>query len=155
MARGLGNAQPSIRQIWGIAKSPELRLTDEELHVLVEGQTGKSSIKDLNKREMQTVIRVLTGMKVSAKRTGRKGRGGNPATENQRKKIYKLTQELGWDKPSRLSGMCRRMFGVGAVEWLDYSQCSKLIEALKAMVKRQEREEGQDAGLQIDSDSQG
>ena len=33
--------------------------------------------------------------------------------------------------------MCRKMFGVGAVEWLDYQQCSKLIEALKSMAKRQ------------------
>ena len=143
MAREAIKAQPGIRQLWGIAKSPELKLTDEELHVLVEGHTGKSSIKALNKRELQTVIRVLTGMKDSAKRSerGQMRQGGNPATENQRKKIYKLTQELGWDKPSRLSGMCRRMFGVTSVEWLDYTQCSKLIEALKAMADRQEGKE--------------
>lgn len=140
MAGESGKTQPGLRQLWGIAKSPELRLTDEELHLLVEGHTGKSSIKDLNRREMQAVIRVLTGMKDSAKRSerGRRGQGGSPATENQRKKIYKLTQELGWDKPSRLSGMCKRMFGIASVEWLDYTQCSKLIEALKAMAARQE-----------------
>lgn len=140
MAGEAGKTQPGMRQLWGIAKSPELRLTDEELHVLVEGHTGKSSIRDLNRREMQAVIRVLTGMKDSAKRSGRgrRSQGGSPATENQRKKIYKLTQELGWDKPSRLSGMCKRMFGIASVEWLDYTQCSKLIEALKAMVDRQE-----------------
>lgn len=139
-------AQPDIRQLWGIAKSPELRLTDEELHVLVEGHTGKSSIRALNKREMQAVIRVLVGMKESTRKPGRtqdsrRGKGGSPATENQRKKIYKLTQELGWDKPSRLSGMCRKMFGVTSVEWLDYTQSSKLIEALKAMAGRQEKKE--------------
>ena len=37
--------------------------------------------------------------------------------------------------------MCRRMFGVTSVEWLDYTQCSKLIEALKAMADRQEGKE--------------
>ncbi len=138
MAGKAVKAQPGIRQLWGIAKSPELRLTDEELHVLVEGHTGKSSIRDLNRRELQVVLRVLTSMKDSAKRAerGHRGRGGSPATENQRKKIYRLTQELGWDKPSRLSGMCRRMFGVTSMEWLDYTQCSKLIEALKAMASR-------------------
>ncbi len=146
MAREAAKAQPGIRQLWGIAKSPELRLTDEELHVLVEGHTGKSSIRTLNKRELQVVIRVLTGMKDSARRSerGRRGKGGNPTTENQRKKIYKLTQELGWDKPSRLSGMCKRLFGVTSVEWLNYTQCSKLIEALKAMVDRREGGESQD-----------
>lgn len=138
-------AQPSIKMVWGIAKSPELKLTDEELHLLVQTHTGKESIRNLGKRELQTVIRVLLRMKDSAKKSERGKRpGGNPATENQRKKIYKLTQALGWDKPARVNGMCKRMFGVGSVEWLDYQQCSKLIEALKAMV---ERKEGEDAGL--------
>ena len=149
--------QPSIKKLWGIAKCPELKLTDEEVHLIVAGHTGKDSIRALNKRELQTVIRVLCSMKESARRSkhGRKGRAGNPATENQRKKIHRLTQELGWDKPSRLSGMCRRMFGVSAVEWLDHQQCSKLIEALKKMVQRQEGKEAQDAGLQAGSDGRG
>lgn len=147
--------QPSIKKLWGIAKCPELKLTDEEVHLVVAGHTGKDSIRELNKRELQTVIRVLYNMKESARKSkhGQKSYAGNPATENQRKKIYRLTQELGWDKPSRLSGMCKRMFGVAAVEWLDYRQCSKLIEALKKMAERQKEE--QDAGLQADSDSRG
>jgi len=135
-------AQPEIRMLWGIAKSQELKLTDEELHLIVERHTGKESIKLLNKREIRSVIGILLDMKDSCRRNerGRKFCRGNPATENQRKKIYRLTQELGWDKPSRLSGMCRRMFGTAAVEWLDYSQCSKLIEALKSMLERQKGE---------------
>lgn len=136
-------SQPGIKRLWGIAKSPELRLTDEELHLLVQAHTGKGSIKALNKRELQAVIRVLGSMKGSVKEAERgKHHGGNTSTENQRKKIYRLTQELGWDRPARANGMCRKMFGVSAVEWLDYQQCSKLIEALKGMVKRQEGKEG-------------
>lgn len=97
-------SQPSIKRVWGIAKSPELKLTDEELHLLVQAHTGKDSIKALNKRELQTVIRVLGSMKDSVKKSERgKHRGGNTSTENQRKKIYKLTQELGWDKPARVN----------------------------------------------------
>lgn len=149
-------AKPTVRMLWGLAKCPELSLTDEELHLVVSAHTGKDSIKALNKRELQTVIRVLGSMKDSVKKAGRgKHSGGNTSTENQRKKIYRLTQGLGWDKPARVNGMCRKMFGVSAVEWLDYQQCSKLIEALKSMVKRQEEKEGQDAGLQADSDSPG
>lgn len=34
-------------------------------------------------------------------------------------------------------------------------QCSKLIEALKSMLKRQKEKEEQDEGLQANSDSQG
>lgn len=146
-----GITNTDIRKIWGIAKSPELKLTDEELHLVVQSHTGKDSIKALNKRETATVLRVLTGMKDSCKKDSRnRGRNaGRSTTENQRKKIYRLTQELGWDKPSRVDGMCRKMFGVSCVEWLNYQQCSKLIEALKSMVARKEKE---DAGLQADND---
>lgn len=148
-------AQPEVRMLWGIAKSPELRLTDEELHLLVERYTGKESIKLLNKRELRSVIGELINMKDSVKRQewGKRFGRGNPATENQRKKIYKLSQELGWDKPSRLSGMCQKMFGTTAVEWLDYQQCSKLIEALKAMLAREKG--GRDGGLQSAGHGQG
>ena len=82
-------SQPSIKRVWGIAKSPELKLTDEELHLLVQAHTGKDSIKALNKRELQTVIRVLGNMKDSAKKSqrGRNRYSGSEVTENQRKKI--------------------------------------------------------------------
>ena len=135
-------AEATIKQVWGIAKCPELKLTDEELHLLVSANTGKDSIKQLNKRELKTMVGVLLNMKDSAtgKKRERKRSAGNMATVNQRKKIYRLTEELGWDKPSRLNGMCKRMFDVDSVEWLSYQQCSKLIEALKNMVERQEKQ---------------
>lgn len=149
-------SQPSIKRVWGIAKSPELKLTDEELHLLVQAHTGKDSIKALNKRELQTVIRILGNMKDSAKKSerGRNRYSGSEVTENQRKKIYKLSQELGWDKPARVNGCAGRCLVSVPVEWLNYQQCSKLIEALKSMVKRQKEKEEQDAGLQADSDCQ-
>lgn len=33
----------TIRTLWGIAKSPELQLGSEELHLVVQAQTGKDS----------------------------------------------------------------------------------------------------------------
>lgn len=132
-------ANPDIRTIWGIAKSPELLLTDEELHLVVQANTGKNSIKELNKREIGIVVGVLKHMKDSSKNGVReqKRRKGNTSTENQRKKIYKLVQELGWNNQARVNGLCKKMFGVAAIEWLSYQQCSKLIEALKSMLQRQ------------------
>lgn len=132
-----GYTQQDIKKLWGIAKSPELKLTDEELHMVVETHTGKDSIRSLNKRELQTVIRVLCRLKDSANGQGKNYQRGNTATENQRKKIYRLAQELGWDRPERINGLCRKMFSTDRVEWLDYKQCSKLIEALKSMLARQ------------------
>lgn len=46
-----------IRKLWGIAKSPELRLSDEDLHLVVQAHTGKDSIKELNNRELNTCRR--------------------------------------------------------------------------------------------------
>ena len=144
-----GNVQLDIKKLWGIAKCPELKLTDEELHMVVETHTGKDSIRKLNKREMKTVIRVLIRMKESASKSehGSRHPKGSTSTENQRKKIYRLAQELGWDKPERVNGLCRKMFGAERVEWLDYQQCSKLIEALKSMAARQGKGDG-DVGHQ-------
>ena len=144
-----------ITKLWGIAKSPELKLTGEELHLLVLAHTGKESIRELNILELNTCIRVLLDMKDSA-RSAAKGKqerynAGNPSTIRQRKKIYKLTQELGWDKQARVNGLCKKMFAVSCVEWLSYQQCSKLIEALKSMAVRKEKK---GEGLQTDDNSQ-
>lgn len=137
-------AKPTIRMLWGMAKSPELSLTDEELHLLVSAHTGKDSIRELNQRELSTMVGVLANMKSSASKNGRSDRrtNGNTGTINQRKKIYKLTEALGWDKKARVNGLCKKMFGVACVEWLNYQQCSKLIEALKSMVDRKEKQDG-------------
>ena len=138
--------EPSIRMIWGLAKSPELSMTDEELHLLVEAQTGKEHISSLTKREISNIVALLARMKESSKRGSRRKYAaayGNSQTDGQRRKIYKLQEELGWNE-ARVNGMCRRMFRIDKVEWLDYQQCSKLIEALKKMLERT----GTDAGLQ-------
>ena len=148
-------AKPTIRMLWGLAKCQELSLTDEELHLIVSAHTGKDSIKQLNQRELGTVIGVLGNMKSSASKKGRSDRQtrGNTGTVNQRKKIYRLTERLGWDKPARVNGLCKRMFGVACVEWLDYQQCSKLIEALKSMAERKEKEEAD--GIERNNQSNG
>lgn len=146
----------SVRTLWGIAKSPELRLTDEELHLVVAAHTGKDSIRALSQRELWKVIRTLGAMKESAgKAPGSGGRKrGNPSTENQRKKIYMLARSLGWDNPARLNGFCGKMFQVGSVEWLDGGQCSKLIEALKKMAEREAGKEETD-GWEAENDRPG
>lgn len=137
----------TVRTLWGIAKSPELSMTGEELHLVVQAQTGKDSLKALTKNELRRVAYVLGQMKDSA--SGRKKHRPSTcsnATDNQRRKIYILQKELGWDSdPKRLAGFVKRMFRVDRVEWLDYRQCSDLIEALKAMTERQNAEAGGDS----------
>lgn len=132
----------TIRTVFGLAKCKELNLTDEELHLIVEANTGKTSLKELTNMEIKNLVHLLGSMKDSTLKQakGKKYTSGNESTVNQRKKIYRLTEELGWNSNSaRLTGFVKKMFGVDKVEWLDYVQCSKLIEALKGMVERESK----------------
>ena len=51
--------------IYAIAKSPQLGMTDEELHLLVGGMTGKDSLKELTSRELMELTTKLQDMKDS------------------------------------------------------------------------------------------
>ena len=141
-----GWKQPSIRTLWAIAKSPELHLSDEDLHAVVFRETGKESMKRLSQGEINTVARVLQNMKDSvggSARNKRTDEGGDVRTVQQRRKIYALTEALGWNSdPQRIQGFVKRMTGVDCLEWLNVAQCEKVIEGLKAMAARQQRKEG-------------
>jgi len=141
-----GGRQPaSLRTLWAIAKSPELSMNDDDLHALVYRETRKSSMKELTQGEINNLARVLQNMKdgthsdASSKRTDV---GGDPRTVAQRRKIYALCEELGWnDDNRRINRFVKRMYGVDRVEWLTMAQCRVIIEALKKMLAR---EKGQD-----------
>ena len=126
---------PSIRTVWGIAKSPELRLEDEDLYAVVYRETGKERLRKLTAGELSRVIRALQEMKDSARQSaGRKrtDEGGDPRTVEQRRKLYKEMRDLGWSEAQ-----------VERIEWLGPAQCGKLIEALKAIHARGRRKEAQ------------
>lgn len=141
----------TIKQLWGIAKSPELSMSGEELHLLTERETGKTSLKELTKSERKKMLVVLLKLKdpnFAAYDPKKKDRyeqylkHGSKDTEEQRKKIYMAAMELGWDDKSierSLRSMCQRMFAVSDVRFLNERQCSALIEALKSMKKRKEK----------------
>ena len=138
----LGRKPASLRTLWGLAKSPELRLTDEDLHGLVYRETGKESMRTLTQGEVDKLARVLQNMKDGVKRdvnSKRTDEGGDPRTVRQRRKIYTLTEALGWNNDNRrINGFVKRMTHVDRIEWLTPAQADKVIEALKAMVARKE-----------------
>jgi len=140
-----GRKPASIRTLWAIAKSPELDLSDDDLHVIVYGKTGKESMKELTQGEINTLARTLQNMKDAAQTTPhdkRTDEGGDPRTVNLRRKIFALCGELGWnDDNRRINGFVKRMCGVERVEWLSLWQCNKVVEALKKMIDRQQGKE--------------
>lgn len=140
MSHAAGGQKPSysIRTIWGLAKSPEIAIDDESLYALVYRETKKDSLKNLNQTEINKVCFALMKYKDKSSKTQRTDEGGNDDTKAMRKKIYKLTGELGWNNnPARVNGFIKKMFHTERLEWLTRAQCFQLIEALKVMVDRE------------------
>lgn len=142
-ARRGGRKPASIRTLWAIAKSPELGLSDDDLHSVVFRETGKESMKKLTQGEINTLARVLQNMKDGVERdtsSKRTDEGGDPRTVPLRHKIYALCDTLGWnDDNNRINGFVKKMCGVDRIEWLTMAQCNKVVEALKSMVARQQK----------------
>lgn len=138
-----GRKLPSIRTLWAIAKSEELALSEEDLRAIMYRETGKESMRKLTQGEINTLARILQNMKDGVNRdvhAKRIDEGGNAQTEKQRRKIYALCDELGWnDDPRRLEGFVKRITHVDRVEWLTIEQCNKVIEGLKGMLARQKK----------------
>lgn len=125
-----------VQRLWAIAKSPEMRMSDEEVHAVVLRETGKTSIRELTAPELGQVVQKLQRMKdrVNGKLRSYSGRPEMAL----RQKIHALEKELGWDgDPRRLEGFVKRVTRVERLEWLSPNQCGQVIEGLKAMAKRQ------------------
>lgn len=136
---------PSIRTVWGIAKSPELRLEDEDLYAVVYRETGKESLRKLTAGELSRVIRALQEMKDSARAERGPGSGRTRAETPGRWSSGGSCIRRGGSGLERSAGerLARRMFQVERIEWLAPAQCGKLIEALKAIHARGRRKEAQ------------
>lgn len=134
----------SIKTIWGLAKSPELSLDKDTLYAVIERETGKDSMRQLSQYEIDLVCRELIRIKDIAareappkgqKRVKRSDEGGNPHTNAQRRYIYMLAKELGWDEKA-VNGLAFKMYSVSRQEWLTPKQCSGLITALQKISER-------------------
>ena len=84
-------------------------------------------------------------MKIKTKNTRTKWNRKHPKTTAQRRKIYALCEELGWnDNPKRIHGFVKRVTHVERLEWLNNEQCEKVIEGLKAILKREKEAKNKD-----------
>lgn len=123
--------------IYAIAKGSKLCMSNEDIHALVYAVTGKDSLKELNNREVTAVATRLREIEGGISRPEKKNftHGGSKGTERQRKKIYMFMKDLGWNE-AKICKLAKKMFQTDAVEWLDFKQCSDLIEALKKIQER-------------------
>lgn len=148
--------QFQIRKIYAIGNALGIKASgsEDELHALVGGVTGKDSIKSLTYQEACAVIarlEELQGKTVSPKPRNSKPKehetrpGG--VTSGQQKKIWFLMYELKKcdEVPNdvqlgdRLCAVIKKEFGADAVArnpfaWITFEQGNNLIEILKRYV---------------------
>lgn len=123
-----------LRKIYVLAR--ERAMDDDLLHLHIQNLTHKEHIRELTVMEAIWVIDSLEGRPREPKK--------EPATSRQMWFMRKLLVELGWADENgeadmgRLDGFLRERFGVAHHKWLDKSKASQVIEALKAMLERQQ-----------------
>lgn len=120
----------------------DLGLDDESYRAMLEGLTGKSSSKDMEPRELDQVIdrMVSLGFEPRAGRNGKPARklADDPQSKMIRALWLKLADMGEVRNPSEdaLNAFVRRQTSRDRLEWINTTQASNVIEALKAWVVR-------------------
>lgn len=151
------DAQKS-RKIYGMAK--QLGLNNDELHCLVQGVTGCSSLKELDDKQIGSVISELASRlrgisaapRVTKKPCGKAITAPGMMTNAQKGKAWALMYELieldgaqPAEAYSRMHGAIKKILGINMgsekdpFRSIDFDGGSKLIETLKLYVKSAER----------------
>jgi len=115
------------RCIWGLAR--RLGLEEELLRNAVESISGQRHISRLTKDQAADLIDFLQKL-ISP----------HIATPGQVWKIRDLARRLGWNN-YRLRRFLEVRWGVSRPEWLPRDRAWKVIEALKAMLKREAQDD--------------
>lgn len=121
----------------------ERGMDNDLLHEHMEMLVEKSSIRELTKQEAIILIDSLEG------KAGNRN-GKDRATSRQMHFIYGLMKELGWvteegkpdlDRLNRFLRSDKAGFNLEDYRWLDIGTASNLIEALKAMITREQEKQ--------------
>jgi hypothetical protein len=141
-----GVTRAQVAKIWASAR--ELKLDREMLYLLVP----RGSISALSQSEASALIERLVELGAKRAVPARPKLAGpqpkpsdpNAATPEQRNFIHFLFGRLGWiGSPARVRGFLRKFAGVDTVEAIrDRKRASAIIEALKAIHRRQKSADG-------------
>ena len=151
------------KTIFGLSKG--LNMNTDELHLLVNGLTGKESLKELSYNQVEIVIRELRSRthhssdQLAAERKPRPQSVPGMMTAEQQSLAWRLMyhlQELD-EKPrfhengtsvtvgERMAGAIEKILGITAMagrdifKWVSFEDGSKLIEYLKRYVRSAEK----------------
>ncbi|MCX4341412.1 MAG: regulatory protein GemA [Lachnospiraceae bacterium] len=116
----------------------QLGMDDDLLHEFVGMLTGKMHISGLSISEAVKVIDGLDGKREYA--------SGSHMSTRQENYIFFLMKQTGWVNDAgepeikRLDGFVKKQYGIDSYRFLDRRTASKVIEFLKDMAKRPEKE---------------
>ncbi len=125
---GSSSRAKQIRKMFWLAR--QLGWGSDDLHYMIWHWTGKTSIRELDELGLEAVLDCLSGSYRVVN-----GLADGP-TDRQLWKIYDLARQLGWDF-MRLAGFCERIGHVSLPEHLNQRTASKVIEGLKALLKKE------------------
>lgn len=115
----------------------QLGMDKDALYAQVYLWTGKDNPKRLDDTELHDVEIRLGRLKDSSLRCKRTDVGGRDTTIPLRRKVYMLTETLGWNNDNRrINAFCLSKFGVARLEWMLPDQLSDLINMLRPMAAR-------------------
>lgn len=122
--------QPQLRKIY--AEAREAGLDNDYLHELIYSIHGKESLKDLEMWEAATLIDALVKMN---------GGGEQPGmmTEKQKWLLADYQSKLSWTD-AQMRGFIKKYGHVDFIQWLTKEGASKMIEAVKNVYLKQQKE---------------
>ena len=126
------------RKIWMLAS--QTGMDEELLHSYIFALVHKDSIRKLNIREAVRIIDGLSGKDVRSLEPQREG-----MSYKQERYIRHLAGELGWVTEDgaldekRLDAFCRAQYSTLYFRNLTRSKACKCIEAMKEMIRRQQK----------------
>ncbi len=133
------NARKAMLAKVHIAKK-ELGMDEDTYRDFLEKHTGKRSASKLNYYQLQNV---LNAMQKSGFKPKQKVKGRRPSVAEQRKALLSKLEamltdmNLNWNYAT---AMCRRMFDVMYIDWLDNDKLYKLVQALAVYQRKQKKD---------------
>lgn len=122
--------QPQLRKIY--AEAREAGLDNDYLHELIYSIHGKESLKDLQMCEAAMLIDELVKMNGGGEQSGM-------MTEKQAWLLTDYQRKLGWTN-AQLRGFVKKYGHVDFIQWLTKEGASKMIEAVKNVYRKQQKE---------------
>jgi len=123
---------PQIRKIWYEVK--KLKLTEEDVHAMIEAEFGVNSLKKLTKSQGIYLIDTII------KYTGNSKQRPGMASPEQIWKIEDLRKKLGWE-PNGIKGFIKKYAHVESVNWLTAKAATGVITGLTKILKAQSKKE--------------